>query len=398
MAESENIQSLKRPVPYGRQHISQEDIDTVVETLQSDFLTQGPKVAEFENAFASYVGARYAVAVSNGTAALHLCAMALEVDKNSRVITTPITFVASANCVRYCGGTVEFADIDPATALIDINKVQAMLESKPKGYYNGIIPVDFAGNPVNLEKLRKLADEHGLWIIEDACHAPGGYFTDSKDTKQRCGNGHYADLAIFSFHPVKHIATGEGGMITTNSEALYKKLLLYRTHGITRDPEMLEENHGGWYMEMQELGYNYRIPDMLCALGVSQLKRADAGLARRKEIANTYDIAFADTKGIELLSTSPEAIQQDETGHAYHLYVIRVQDRKGLYDFLREHNIFAQVHYIPAHTMPYYQKLGYKKGDFPEAENYYSECLSLPMYPTLTNEEQAFVIEKVKEF
>jgi UDP-4-amino-4,6-dideoxy-N-acetyl-beta-L-altrosamine transaminase len=393
------LSTQNKPIPYGRQHITQDDIDAVIETLQSDFLTQGPKVAEFEQAFASYVGARYAVAVSNGTAALHLCAMALGVNEESRVITTPITFVASANCVRYCGGTVEFADIDPATALLDINKVRALLESKPKGYYTGMIPVDFAGNTVNLEEFRKLADEYGLWLIEDACHAPGGYFTDSKGQKQLCGNGNYADLAIFSFHPVKHIATGEGGMITTNDEALYQKLLLYRTHGITRDPQLLEENHGGWYMEMQELGYNYRIPDMLCALGVSQLKRADAGLARRRGIAKIYDASFANAEGIEVLQTSPEAMQGDsETGHAYHLYVIKVADRKGLYDFLRTHNIFAQVHYIPAHTMPYYRNLGYKKGDFPVAEAYYNECLSLPMYPSLTAEEQEFVIEKVKEF
>ncbi|MER2998778.1 UDP-4-amino-4,6-dideoxy-N-acetyl-beta-L-altrosamine transaminase [Pontibacter populi] len=387
------------PIPYGRQHITQDDIDAVVATLQSDFLTQGPKVAEFEQSFANYVGAKYAVAVSNGTAALHLCAMALGVNEKSRVITTPITFVASANCVRYCGGTIEFVDIDPTTALLDINKVRALLESKPKGYYTGIIPVDFAGNTVNLEEFRKLADEYGLWIIEDACHAPGGYFIDSNGEKQLCGNSNYADLAIFSFHPVKHIATGEGGMITTNDEALYQKLLLYRTHGITRDPQLLEENHGPWYMEMQELGYNYRIPDMLCALGISQLQRADAGLARRRGIAKVYDEAFAYVDGIEILQTATEALQEDsETGHAYHLYVIKVADRKGLYDFLRTHNIFAQVHYIPAHTMPYYRDLGFKKGDYPEAELYYSQCLSLPMYPSLTAEEQEFVIEKVKEF
>ena len=388
-----------RPIPYGRQHITEADIAAVVETLQSDFLTQGPKVAEFEQAFARYVGAKYAVAVSNGTAALHLCAMALGVNESSHVITTPITFVASANCVRYCGGMVEFCDIDPATALIDIAKVRQMVESKPRGYYSGIIPVDFAGNPVNLEELRQLADEHGLWIIEDACHAPGGYFYDSQGEKQLCGNGRYADLAIFSFHPVKHIATSEGGMVTTNDEELYKKLLLYRTHGITRDADLLEENHGGWYMEMQALGYNYRIPDMLCALGLSQLERAEQGLERRRAIAKVYDEAFAGAEGIAVLGTSAEALDQaGDTGHAYHLYVIRVEDRKGIYDFLREHNIFAQVHYIPAHTMPYYRSLGYQKGDFPEAEHYYSQCLSLPMYPTLTEEEQQFVIEKVKEF
>ncbi|RIJ41970.1 UDP-4-amino-4,6-dideoxy-N-acetyl-beta-L-altrosamine transaminase [Pontibacter oryzae] len=388
-----------KPIPYGRQHITEDDIQAVIETLQSDYLTQGPKVVEFERAFAAYVGAEYAVAVSNGTAALHLAALALGVNEQSRVITTPITFAASANCVRYCGGTVAFADIDPETALLDVDKVKQMLESKPKGYYAGIIPVDFAGNPVNLEAFRRLADEHGLWVIEDAAHSPGGYFVDSKGEKQLCGNGNYANLAIFSFHPVKHIATGEGGMITTNDGKLYNELLKLRTHGITRDPNLMEENHGGWYMEMQELGYNYRIPDMLCALGISQLQRADAGLARRKEIANVYDNAFEGSPGIEVLGTNPDAFDAaGETGHAYHLYVIRVEDRKGLYDFLREHGIFAQVHYIPAHTMPYYRGLGYGKGDFPEAEHYYSQCLSLPMYPTLTQQEQEFVIEKVKEF
>lgn len=389
----------KKPIPYGRQNITEADIEAVVETLQSDFLTQGPKVAEFERAFADYVGAKYAVAVSNGTAALHLCALALGVNESSRVITTPITFVASANCVRYCGGTVEFADIDPATALLDINKVRQLLESKPQGYFSGIIPVDFAGNPVNMEEFRKLADAHGLWLVEDAAHAPGGFFYDSKGEKQQCGSGAYADLAIFSFHPVKHIATGEGGMVTTNDGALYQKLLKLRTHGITRDPEETEGSDGGWYMEMQELGYNYRLPDMLCALGISQLQRADAGLARRKGIARIYDAAFEDVAGIETLRTEPAALgAEGETGHAYHLYVIRVRDRKGLYYFLRQHSIYAQVHYIPAHTMPYYRSLGHSRGDFPEAEHYYAECLSLPMYPSLTQEEQAFVIEKVKEF
>ncbi|WP_299701099.1 UDP-4-amino-4,6-dideoxy-N-acetyl-beta-L-altrosamine transaminase [uncultured Pontibacter sp.] len=390
---------LRTPIPYGRQHITEADIQAVVETLQSDFLTQGPKVAEFEQAFAAYVGAKYAVAVSNGTAALHLSAMALGVKEGSRVITTPITFVASANCVRYCGGEVAFCDIDPETGLIDIKKLRQMVETQCRGHYDGIIPVDFAGNPVNLEELRALADEHGLWIIEDAAHSPGGFFIDSKGDKQHCGNGRYAELAIFSFHPVKHIATSEGGMVTTNDEELYKMLLLYRTHGITRDPDLLEEHHGGWYMEMQALGYNYRIPDMLCALGISQLARADEGMARRKEIARVYDEAFAGTEGIEVLGTNSAALTESgETGHAYHLYVIQVEDRKGLYDFLREHQIFAQVHYIPAHTMPYYRELGYKKGDFPEAEDYYGRCLSLPMYPTLSEEEQRFVIERVKEF
>ncbi len=379
------------PIPYGKQYINQEDIDVVVKALTAEFLTQGPAIKQFEDEFAAYVGAKYAVAVSNGTAALHLCAMALDVNEQSNVITTPITFAASANCVKYCGGKVTFADIDPETATLDINSVRKLLESHPRGTFSGIIPVDFAGYAVNLEAFRKLADEYGLWIIEDACHAPGGFFVDSKGVKQYCGNGMYADLAIFSFHPVKHIACGEGGMITTNDEALYKKLLIYRTHGITKDAVLMHENHGGWYYEMQELGYNYRLTDFQAALGSSQLKRADEGLAKRRQIAQTYDKAFAGTK------VTPLEVHKDG-GNAYHLYVVKVADRKGLYDYLRTNQIFAQVHYIPVHTLPYYKGLGHKKGDFPNAEAYYDQCISLPMYPTLTNEEQAFVINKVLEF
>jgi len=378
-------------IPYGKQYISEEDIDAVVETLKSDFLTQGPQITEFENAFAKYVGAEYAVAVSNGTAALHLCTLALGVEKGRKVITTPITFAASANCVLYAGGQVVFADIDPDTALIDLDKVEQLLKDAPQGTYSGIIPVDFAGLPVDLERLKQIADKYGLWIIEDACHAPGGYFIDSNGENQLCGNSKYADLAIFSFHPVKHIAAGEGGMITTNSEELYKKLLMLRTHGITKDPELLKENHGGWYYEMQELGYNYRLSDINAALALSQLNRADDGLNRRREIAKIYDKAFAGTEVKPLISS-------EDKKHAYHLYVIRVQDRKGLYEHLRANNIFAQVHYIPVHLQPYYKDLGWQKGDLPVAEKYYEECLSLPMYPTLTSEEQQFVIDKVLEF
>lgn len=384
-----STEKINHSIPYGKQHLSQGDIDAVVSVLKSDFWTQGPMIAQFEKAFAEYVGCRYAVAVANGTAALHLCALALDVNEKSNVITSPITFAASANCIRYCNGNVYFADIDPNTVLLDINKVKALIESKPKGFFSGIIPVDLAGNPVNLEAFRKLADEHGLWIIEDACHAPGGYFTDSNNKKQFCGNGNYADLAIFSFHPVKHIACGEGGMITTNDEKLYNKLLKLRTHGITKDPALLSQNDGGWYYEMQDLGYNYRIPDVLCALGVSQLSRADEGLARRREIAENYTKAFEGTS---------VRTPVNDPGHAYHLYVILTDNRKGLYDYLRENNIFCQVHYIPVHVQPYYQGLGHKKGDYPMAEKYYDECLSLPMFPTLTQEEQDYVIEKIKTF
>jgi UDP-4-amino-4,6-dideoxy-N-acetyl-beta-L-altrosamine transaminase len=377
---------MNNPIPYGKQYLSQGDIDAVIGVLKSDYWTQGPMIAEFETAFAGYVGSKYAVAVANGTAALHLCALALDVNEKSNVITTPITFAASANCVRYCGGNVFFADIDPATVLLDIHKVKELIESKPEGFFTGIIPVDFAGSAVDLEAFRKLADAHGLWIIEDACHAPGGFFTDSKGKEQRCGNGAFADLAIFSFHPVKHIACGEGGMITTNDEKLYKKLLKLRTHGITKDPALLSQHDGGWYYEMQDLGYNYRIPDVLCALGVSQLGRAEEGLKRRRAIAARYRKAFE--------GTSIRMPETDE-GHAYHLFIIQTTDRKALYDHLKAHNIFCQVHYIPVHMQPYYKELGHKKGDHPHAEKYYEECLSLPMFPSLTDEEQEYVITKI---
>lgn len=378
-------------IPYGKQHITQNDIDAVINALTSDYLTQGPKVAEFEEKFATYVTSKYAVAVANGTAALHLCALALGINEKSKVITTPITFAASANCIRYCGGEVVFADIDPSTALLDINKVWDLLKNSPKGTYSGIIPVDFAGYPVNLEAFRELANEYDLWILEDACHAPGGYFVDSHSKMQFCGNGNYADLAIFSFHPVKHIACGEGGMITTNDKALYDKLLTLRTHGITRDLSLMSENHGGWYYQMVELGYNYRMPDVLCALGISQLGAADRNMLRRREIARRYDQAFVNTN-IKII------VPPKNIGHAYHLYVLQIENRRELYDFLRSKGIYAQIHYIPVHTMPYYQKLGYKKGSLPNAEAYYDSCISLPMYPSLTDEEQAFVIESVKSF
>jgi UDP-4-amino-4,6-dideoxy-N-acetyl-beta-L-altrosamine transaminase len=395
---------IDKVIPYGRQNITQEDINVVIEALQSDYLTQGPKILEFEKVFAEYVGSTYAVTVSNGTAALHLCALALDVKDGSKVITTPITFAASANCVRYCGGEVVFSDIDPDTYLLDIEKVKALLEASPKGTYKGIIPVDFAGRAVDLEAYRKLADQYGLWIIEDACHAPGGFFVDSNAETQNCGNSNFADLAIFSFHPVKHIACGEGGMITTNDEVLYKKLMALRTHGITKNESdytnsvdfangIVTESsiYPAWYMEMQTLGFNYRLTDFQAALGISQLQRADEGILKRREIAATYENAF---KGKSFVKGQSGVIE----GHAYHLYVIEVEDRLGLYNYLRENKIFAQIHYIPCHLMPYYKQFGWKEGDMPNAEAYYKNCLSLPMYPTLTNDEQKYVIEKINTY
>jgi UDP-4-amino-4,6-dideoxy-N-acetyl-beta-L-altrosamine transaminase len=393
-----------KTIPYGKHNITEEDIKAVIETLQSNNLTQGPQVGEFEEKFAEYTGCKYAVAVANGTAALHLCTLALEVKPGDKVITTPITFAASANCVRYCGGEIVFADIDPQTYLLDINNVRELLELSPKGTYKGIIPVDFAGNAINLEEFKNLANEFGLWIIEDACHAPGGYFIDSNNVQQKCGNGNFADLAIFSFHPVKHIACGEGGMITTNDEVLYKKLLMLRSHGITKNQDLFINSidlaagqptekllYPSWYMEMQMLGYNYRLTDFQSALGISQLKRAAEGLEKRKKIAKVYEQEFKDKLYIK--GQSGFII-----GHAYHLYVIEIENRPGLYDYLHEDGILVQVHYIPCHLMPYYEQFGWKEGDMPHAENYYKCCVSLPMYPTLTESEQQYVIAKINKF
>ena len=378
-------------IPYGKHNITDEDIEAVVKVLKSDSLTQGPNIKLFEDAFAFYVGAKYAIAVSNGTAALHLNALALNVKPGDKVITTPITFVASANCIRYCGGEVVFADIDPETYLLDIESVRRILVNDHKKEVKGIIPVNFAGRLVDMEAYRELANEYGCWIIEDACHSPGGYFYNKSGEKILSGSGKYADLSIFSFHPVKHIAAGEGGMITTNDEKLYNILLNLRTHGIQQDPSKKHENHGLWYYEMQTLGFNYRLTDFQAALGLSQLNRANDGLKRRIEIANRYTEAFSDLSYIKQFSGDIE-------GHAYHLYILQVENRKELFNFLREKNIFAQVHYIPAHLMPYYKNFGWRLGDMPFAEKYYERCISIPIFPSLLDEEQDFVINTIKQF
>ena len=377
-----------RGIPYGRQSISKDDIDAVVKVLKSDYLTQGPKVKEFETAFAKYVGSKYAIAVNNATSGLHLSILSLGLSKGDRVITTPITFAASANCVRYVGAEVWFADIDPNTYLLDLSAVKELIESKPEGFFKGIITVDFAGLPINMEKIRTLADEHNLWIIEDACHAPGGYFVDSNKDKNFCGNGKYADIGVFSFHPVKHIACGEGGMLTTNSRSLYEKLMLLRSHGIIKDN--MQANHGKWYYEMIELGFNYRLTDFQAALGITQLGKNKIGLERRNEIAENYKKAFEGEIKFQKLAA--------ETYHAYHLFIIEVKNRKELYNFLHSKGILAQIHYIPVHTLTYYKKIGYDGANLFNAENYYSKCISLPMYPTLTNKDQNFVIKQIKQF
>lgn len=382
-------------IPYGKQKITQEDIDAVVEALQADFLTQGPRIELFEKNFAKYIGSKYAVAVSNGTAALHLALMAMGVKQGDNIITTPITFAATANAALYCGANVYFADIDADTYVLDTKSVEKLIVKHPKGFFKAIIPVDFAGYPVDAEAFRNIADTHNLVYLEDACHAPGAYFTDSKGEKQNSGNGVFAHTTAFSFHPVKHIASGEGGMITTNDERIYKKLLVIRTHGIGKENMQFQfpepDQQGAWYYEMHELGYNYRITDIQAALGNSQLQKADKGIERRQEISKKYRQAF---KGQSIKMQKHSVANFN----AHHLFVIEVAKRKELYDFLRKHSIFAQIHYIPVHLLDYYKQFGWKEGDFPIAEKYYRHAISLPMYPSLSNEEQDFVIKKVLEF
>lgn len=379
------------PIPYGKQEITNEDIEAVVATLKSDYLTQGPKIPEFEKAYAEYVGSKFAVAVSNGTAALHLSVLALGLKPGERVITTPITFVASANCVLYAGGEVDFVDIDEESYLMDLNKLREKLASKPRGYYKGVIPVDFAGYPVNLEELKFICDEFDLWIVEDACHAPGGYFVDSKNIKQKCGNGNFANTSIFSFHPVKHIAVGEGGMITTNDEGHYKKLLRLRTHGITKNKDELTENQGSWYHEMQDLGFNYRLTDFQSALGLSQLNRINENLEKRNEIAARYR---------EELKELPIRFQRvsENSFHAYHLMIIEYKNRKELFEYLHGRNILCQVHYIPVYKHPYYRNNGYSGINLNNAEKYYKQCISLPLFPSLKEDELDYVINSIKSF
>lgn len=377
-------------IPYGKQEILREDIDAVISTLNSDFITQGPIVAEFEKTFANYVGSRYAVAVANGTAALHLSALALGVQTGHKIITTPNTFAATANCILYCGGQVEFSDINLKDYCLDLDLLEDKIKKSPESY-KGIIAVDFAGHPLDWPRLKSMANKYNLWLMEDACHAVGGEFLDSENQWHKCGSGEFADLSVFSFHPVKHITTGEGGMITTNSEDLYNKIRLLRSHGITKDPaNFVQENDGPWYYEMQTLGFNYRISDILCALGLSQLKRIDQNLLRRRELALMYDKSLDGIGDIKIPGKT------DRIRHAYHLYVVQTQHRKELYKFLIENQIYCQVHYIPIYRQPYYKKQNYSKLE--NTEHYYSQALSLPMYHSLTNQEQEFVIEKIREF
>lgn len=372
-----------RYIPYGHQSISEEDIQAVVETLRSDYLTTGPKVEEFEQAVAAYTGAKYAVAIANGTAALHAACMAAGIKKGDEVIVPPNTFVASANCVLYCGGTPVFADIDKDSYNISPDEIEKKITPKTKA----IIGVDFSGQPCEWDEIKAIAKEHDLILIEDAAHSLGA---DYKGVKV----GNIADMTTFSFHPVKHITTGEGGMIVTNNPKYYEALLLARSHGITRNAEKMQRNDGPWYYEQLDLGYNYRITDLQCALGVSQLKRLDEFVEKRRKLVKRYNEAFA---GIENIITP---VQKEGCHNSYHLYVIQVKqiERKEVFEQLRQAGIGVNVHYIPVYTQPYYQSHGYGDVCCPNAQEYYERAISLPLYPQLTEEEQDYVIEKVKEF
>lgn len=368
-------------IPYGRQTIEDDDIDSVIEVLKSDYLTTGPKIAEFEKSVADYVGAKYAVAISNGTSALHAACFAAGIGPGDEVITTPITFAASSNCVLYCGGTPVFADIDPKTYNIDPDDIRKKITDKTKA----IIAVHLAGQPCDMDEIHKIAKENNLIVIEDGAHALGSVYKGKKV-------GSLSDMTTFSFHPVKPITTGEGGMIVTDNEEFYKKMVLFRSHGITRDEAMMTRNDGPWFYQQFELGFNYRITDIQCALGCSQMKKLDRFLAKRKEIVLRYNEAFADCENI----VTPYQLPETESG--WHLYIVQVKncDRKQIFEALRDKGIGVNVHYIPVYMHPYYQEHGYKDVHCKNAEEVYSHIISLPLYPGLTEEQQSYVIDTLK--
>lgn len=381
-------------IPYGRQEITQADIDAVVEVLHSDFLTQGPMVPRFEKAVADYCGAQHAVAVNSATSALHIACLALGLAPGDRLWTSPITFVASANCGLYCGAEVDFVDIDPRTYNLCPKALERKLvEAEKQGRLPKIVvPVHLCGQPCDMKAIHALSQRYGFRIIEDASHAIGGKYKG-----EPIGNGRYSDITVFSFHPVKIITTAEGGMALTNDDELATRLGLLRSHGITRDPALMTEPmHGPWYYQQVALGYNYRMTDIQAALGVSQMTRLDQYVAKRHEIARRYD---------QLLANLPITLpwQHPDSYSAYHLYVIRLQLDKihvshcQVFEALRAKDIMVNLHYIPVHTQPYYQQMGFKQGDYPEAEQYYREAISIPMHPTLTAEEQDFVVSSLKE-
>ncbi|MES2092055.1 MAG: UDP-4-amino-4,6-dideoxy-N-acetyl-beta-L-altrosamine transaminase [Pseudomonadota bacterium] len=381
-------------IPYGRQDITQADIDAVVDVLRSDFLTQGPAVPMFEQAVATYCGAQHAVAVNSATSALHIACLALGLGPGDWLWTTPITFVASANCGLYCGAQVDFVDIDPRTYNLSVERLaEKLVQAKKLGKLPKIVvPVHLCGQPCDMEGIHALSRQYGFKVIEDASHAIGG-----KYKSEPIGRGHYSDITIFSFHPVKIITTAEGGMALTNDAELAHKMGLLRSHGITREPgRMTHEPDGPWYYQQIDLGFNYRMTELQAALGVTQMTRLDGYVARRHSIADRYD---EDLAGLPV--TRPW--QHPDSYSGLHLYAIRLQldkltkSHRQVFESLRDHGIGVNLHYIPVHTQPYYEQMGFKAGDFAEAERYYAEAISLPMYPNLSEAEQDEVIKALRE-
>lgn len=376
-------------IPYGRQSINEADIQAVVEVLKSDWLTQGPSVERFENTVAGYCGVSHAVAVNSATSALHVACLTVGLGPGDILWTSPITFVASANCGLYCGATVDFVDVDPRTYNMSAERLQEKLEQAKRAgkLPKVVIPVHFTGQSCDMAAIADLAKRYGFRVIEDASHAIGGRYKG-----EPIGNCRYSDMTIFSFHPVKIITTGEGGMVLTNNAEFQGRLVRLRSHGITRDSSLMaEEPHGPWYYQQIELGFNYRMTDMQAALGVSQMQRLDEFVGCRHGLAQSYDRLLSDLH-LTLPWQSPECYS------AFHLYVVRVDaaSRRHVYDTLRAANIGVNVHYIPVHTQPYYRRMGFVGGMFPEAERYYAEAISLPMFAGMTEEQQFRVIETLK--
>lgn len=381
-------------IPYGRQDINEEDIRAVVDVLRSDWLTQGPAIERFEQEVAQYCGAKYAVAVSNATAALHIACLAAGLKQGDRLWTSPNTFVASANCGLYCGAKPDFVDIDPHTYNLDVVALeQKLIQAERQGSLPEIlVPVQFGGQSCDMARIAELAKRYRFTVIEDASHAIGGRYRELP-----VGSCAYSDMVVFSFHPVKIVTTGEGGMVMTNRKDLYEKLLRLRSHGITRDPDLMDHQPDGpWYYQQIDLGYNYRMTDIQAALGTSQMRRVDEFVARRQHLAARYD---------GLLAALPLSIpaRHPDSYSAFHLYVIRLRldaigkSHRQVFDALRGRGIGVNLHYIPVHTQPYYRRFGFKQGDFPQAEQYYREALSLPLFYALTESEQDHVVATLGE-
>ena len=378
-------------IPYGHQNIDEADIRAVVEILRSEWLTQGPTVVRFEQTVAAYCGAGHAVAFNSATSALHSACRALGLEAGDILWTSPNTFVASANCALYCGATVDFVDINPRTynMSVDALREKLILAERAGRLPKIVVPVHFAGQSCEMREIKALADQYGFSIIEDASHAIGGKYLG-----QPVGNCRYADITVFSFHPVKIITTGEGGMALTNVPELAQRMQRLRSHGITRDPRLMEtEVDGDWHYQQIELGFNFRMTDIQAALGVSQMTRIDEFVHRRRQIADRYNQVLADLP-LDLPWQHPDA------NSAWHLYVVALKEaggRRQAYDALRAHGIGVNVHYIPVHTQPHYRAMGFRPGDFPEAEGYYARAVSIPIYPGLSEAEQDFVVEKLKQ-